>query len=371
MGRDPTRCLVLMQTMRIAYVTAHYAPFVGGVESHVIQIAKRVAKEHGVVVLTHQERPPLPSEELIDGVRVLRFRVPVASRNYAISPGLVGHLRSHTGRCDVVHAHGYHALPALFAALTKRAPLVFTPHYHGTGHSPFRTLLHPPYRRVGRIIFDRADRTIAVSEPEAELILRHFPDVRRKLVVIPNGVDEQALDAALPFETNRNVLLSAGRIEAYKQVDKTVAAVAHLPDDFVLRVTGDGPARAAVERIAAQLGVGDRVEFLGKVSEDQLYRWFRTASIYISMSSNEAMPVTLIECLAAGARVVASDIPAHRALMKKTGGTIALVPLDAEPAAVARAIVELAEQPVVPARVDTWDDVTNRTISLYQNMISA
>ena len=188
--------------MRIAFVCAHYAPMIGGVEKHVVEIATRMAAlGEDVDVLTHAEAGGgLPALEQVDGVNVRRFPVPIPSSNYAFSPALSRYLHRNGSSYDVVHAHGYHALPALQATLAKPRTLIFTPHYHGTGHSPFRKLLHPPYRRLGGMIFARAARTIAVSPPEARLILSHFPDVEPRLAVIPNGVDQQALDAAVPFE---------------------------------------------------------------------------------------------------------------------------------------------------------------------------
>jgi glycosyltransferase involved in cell wall biosynthesis len=357
--------------VKVAFVSAHYAPMIGGVEKHVVEIAGRLAARGDEVdVLTHEESDrSLPSEQVMEGVRVRRFPVPLPSTNYALSPALWRYLRGNAGRYDVLHAHGYHALPALQAALVKPPALVFTPHYHGTGHSPFRKLLHPPYRRLGRMIFERAGRTIAVSPPEAKLILSHFPEIEPRLVVIPNGVDQQALDAAQPFEEQRTVILSAGRIESYKQVDRTIAALAELPDDFVLRITGDGSARPELEAQVRSAGLTERVRFLGKVSEEDLYRWFASTSVYVSMSSNEAMPVTFIECLAAGARVVASDIPAHRDLVTKTEGSITLVPLDAPPRQIAEAIGNLAAEEPQKALIDTWDDVALRTSKAYEEAI--
>ncbi len=359
--------------MRVAFVAAHYAPMIGGVEKHMVEIATRVGREgNEVEMLTHAEADQdLPAVEMVEGVLVKRFPVPVPSTNFALSPALFRYLANHRYGYDIVHAHGYHALPALGAALADPPALVFTPHYHGTGHSPFRKLLHPPYRRAGRLIFERARRTIAVSPPEGDLILSHFPQIADRLVVVPNGVDQEAIDAAQPFQEPRTVLLSAGRLETYKQVDLTIRSLVQLPDTFVLRITGDGGARAELEHLVSELGLSDRVEFLGKVPEDDLYRWFRTASVYVSLSSNEAMPVTFIECLAAGAAVLASDIPAHRDLVKKTGGSISLVPLDAAPAVVAERIAELAATPPGPARVDTWDDVTRRTLEIYGEALTA
>ncbi|HEY1833463.1 MAG TPA: glycosyltransferase family 4 protein [Solirubrobacteraceae bacterium] len=355
--------------MRIAYVSAHYAPMVGGVEKHVAELAGCVARlGHRVEVLTHAEADTATTEER-DGVTVRRFGVPMASTNYAFSPALMKELVRVRDSFDVIHAHGYHALPALQAALSNPRTLVFTPHYHGTGHSRFRKLLHPPYRRLGAMIFHRAGRTIAVSPPEARLILSHFPAIESRLVVIGNGVHVDSVRDAQPLAESRRIVFSAGRLESYKQVDKTIDAMAHLPADYVLRITGDGAAREGLEARAAALGLDDRIAFLGKVSEQELYRWFRSCSVYVSMSSNEAMPVAFIESLAAGARVLASDIPAHRDLVKKTEGSIVLTALDTDPSALAERIEALAAQPAAPARIETWDDVAERTLEVYEEAI--
>lgn len=357
--------------MRVAFVCAHYAPMIGGVEKHVLEIAGALAN-HGceVDVVTHEEsKLGLASVEELDGVTVRRFPMLISSKNYAFSTRMRAYLQQAGERYDVVHAHGYHALPALIAASVNPNALVFTPHYHGTGHSPFRKLLHPPYRRLGKVIFDRAKRVIAVSPPEARLIERHFPAVASKLQVIPNGVDRKALAAAEPFQTDRTIVLSAGRLESYKHVEKTIAAFGHLDDSFALRVTGDGPAKAALEEQVQTLGLGERAQLMGKVSQDDLYRWFATASVYVSLSSNEAMPVALIECLAAGARVVASDIPAHQDLLAKTQGNIALVPLDASIEQVALAIRQQAAASAGTPQIDSWEEVAQLTLATYREAL--
>lgn len=355
--------------MRIAYVTPHFSPFIGGVEHHVLQIATRVAGQgHNVTVLTHQEPNPLPAVETLGAVTVRRFPVPVASTNFAMSPALCRHLVRAKNEYDLVHAHSYHALPALAARVFKQTPLVFTPHYHGTGHSSFRALLHRPYRRVGAKIFEGSDAIIAVSPAEAELIRTHFPPVSSRIHVIPNGVDARALAAANSFATDEVVILSAGRLEPYKQVDRTVASLRSLPDRFVLRVTGDGPARSAIADAVEIAALGGRVHLVGRVPEDVLHRWYKTASVYVTMSRHEAMGITIAEALAAGTRVVASDIPAHRSVQRSAGGTMRLVAVDASPAQLAEAIQDIVDAPVRPAMVETWDDVSERTARLYEDV---
>lgn len=361
--------------MRIAYISPRYTPFVGGVETHVSQIATRVATQgHQVEVLTQESDRDLPQTETIDGVMVRRFAVPLPSANFAFAPALWAYLRRHGADYDLVHAHSYHTLPSLGAAFSNARPLVFTPHYHGTGHSPLRRLLHGPYRFLGARIFARAGRVICVSEAEAALVRAHFPHAAGRVTVIPNGVDVAALRTAEPYPETRTIILSAGRLEEYKNVQLVVRALVHLDPRFALIVAGDGPARPLIQEAAARAGVSDRVHLLGRIDAASLRRWFRTAAVYVSMSRHEAFGITLLEGLAAGAGVVAADIPSYREVA--TGavpGTLELVPLDTSPQALAATIHDVAgrtRSAEVLADIPTWDDVATRTRAVYRALLT-
>lgn len=359
--------------MRIALVSAHYAPFAGGVESHVEEIAKRLAdRGETVEVLTHHDSPGLPDNELREGVLVRRHKVPVTSQHFALSPALWATLRRERHRYDVIHAHGYHCAAPLTAVMAGASPLVFTPHYHGTGHSPLRKAVHVPYRAAGAAIAARSKRIICVSRAEADLFLTHFSSARPRVTVIPNGVDPGRITAAQPFPGAEAVVITGGRLQSYKQVDRIVEAMALTTPELRLVVTGDGPERAALEALADERAVRERVRFIGRVETDLLYRWYASAEVFCSMSSNEAMPVTILELLAAGARVVASDIPAHRDIRDRTAGAITLVPLDAEPAVLASALeLALKESPASAQRIPTWDEVTTQTLDVYRGVAGA
>jgi glycosyltransferase involved in cell wall biosynthesis len=357
--------------MKICFVSGHYAPFAGGVETHIERIAFHLANQgDDVTVLTQSDDSQLPQEELIDGVRVRRFAVPLPSRHFAVSPALLRSLNAERGNWDVVHAHGYHSAAPLLAALARARPLVVTPHYHGTGHSAFRKGLHVPYRIIGSRIVAAASAVICVSEAEQSLFLSHFPTAASKTTVIPNGVDLDRLLAASPRPNEGRLIMSAGRLETYKHVDQTINAFAHLNAKYRLVVTGDGPDRRRLESIASELGLSDKIGFLGRIDVEDLYRWFRSADVYVSMSTNEAMPVTILELLACGARVVASDIPAHRNLKDHFGDWITVVPITASSQLLASEIEAAAESdrhgaPDVP----TWESVTAQTRLVYEGVL--
>ena len=395
------------QALRLALVSPRFSPAVGGLETHVLELGRRLAARGvDVEVLTQTDDPALPAVERLAGVTVRRFPVVVPSTNFAVALGLPRFLARQRARYDLVHVHNYHALPALGGALLAGdRPVVFTPHYHGTGHSPLRAALHRPYRLAGRRLFDRADHVVCVSQAEAELVGRHFPEAVAKITVVPNGVDAAAIETAVPYPSDarrrvpatrgavapardrERLVLSVGRLEAYKNVDAVVRALGELDDSYRLVVVGDGPAAARLRASVAPALV-DRVQFVGRIDRASLCRWYRTAAVYVNASDHEAFGIGALEALAGGAAVVLSDIPAHREVAERYAGARGrLVDRPCEPPRLAAAIRAAAQrreaavpdhagpgEAAVPDHagpgeaallLPTWDEVADRTLDLY------
>jgi glycosyltransferase involved in cell wall biosynthesis len=311
------------------------------------------------------------SVESIDGVVVRRFPLTVSASNYRCSLGLWRWLRGNAGRYDVLHAHSYHALAALPAALTNRTPLVFTPHYHGTGHSRLRAALHPLYRPLGRRIVARAGRIICVTRAERELLISHFPEARRRMVVVPNGTDP-APDLVASPEPGRGILC-VGRLERYKRVDRVIRAMTQLSADHRLDVVGAGPAREEWESLAARLGLlPDRVVFHGRLSDDAFHARMASAAAVVSASAHEAFGMAVADALTAGIPTVASFIPAHRELaaMAAPGAPLWLVNPDDEVALADALRVAAGSERAEHGRntLPTWSDVVLATREVYASV---
>lgn len=361
--------------LKIALVAPRFAPDIGGVETHVRELATRLASlGMSVEVLTQTSNRSLPKEEMLGNVIVRRFPVVFQSDNYAVSwqlPLFVARNRRHY---DLIHVHSYHALAALGAALLAGdRPVVFTPHYHGVGHSPFRNLLHRPYRLLGRLLFRRSDHVICVSHAEARLVAGHFPEVASKIAVIPNGVDTSDLTAAAPFEVRGHVILSVGRLESYKNVDAAINAISELDESYVLRIVGEGPEGMRLRHRVSALDLSSRVEFLGRIDRSSLCRWHRTASVYVNLSRQEAFGISALEALASGTAVVLSDIPAHKEILERyagESGRVARWPLN--PSYVAEVIKAASNGQRSAARaaaLPSWDAVAEETANLYASTI--
>jgi glycosyltransferase involved in cell wall biosynthesis len=356
--------------VRIGVVTNAYHPDIGGVETHVRRLcAALVAAGDEIEVLTQHAGG---STETLDGVLIRRFPLTVGARNYRFSHELWRWLRHHAGRYDLLHAHSYHALAALPAALTNRTPLVFTPHYHGTGHSPLRAALHPIYRPAGRRIVARSSRLICVTRAERELLVRDFPEATDRMVVIPNGTDPARRDPGprpdLSREPGRRILC-VGRLERYKRVDRVIRAMTRLPADHSLDVVGSGPVRDELEQLTRRLALTGRVHFHGRLDDDEFAARMAAASAAVSASEHEAFGMAVADALNAGLPTVASFIPAHRELAVMSGSAVPLRLVNPDDEAALADALRIAAGTTRAAwggnTLPSWSDVVLATREVY------
>lgn len=360
--------------MRIAQIVASYHPRIGGIETHVRRVAQGCAEAgDDVTVFTHQVDGS-PVDECIDAVRVRRFPLTVRSRNYPLSLSLFNDLRSHITDFDIVHVHSYHTLIG-HAAVGSGLPLVFTPHYHGTGHSPWRAFLHLLYRPLGDRQFKAADAVICVSDAERDLVIKNFPRVAGKVGTIPNGVDPNPRESGdETFTPHDPLFLTVGRLERYKNVDLIIDAFRALRSPAVLVVVGEGPDRRRLEHHAKTSKPGWPVHFTGRIQDRVVGRLFAEADVVVSASDHEAFGITLAEGLTSGARVVASAIPAHASLARMAGVDAPVALVDPRNT---RQFTELLAKSLSAGRfsagylkLPSWAEVVADTRELYARVLS-
>jgi glycosyltransferase involved in cell wall biosynthesis len=204
-----------------------------------------------------------------------------------------------------------------------KAPVVFTPHYHGRGHTRVREALHRAYRPAGRRLMAASRRIVVDTDAEAGLVLRDFPRHvhRDKITVVPPAVADP-VRGRKSYPGESHVVLTVARQEPYKRTDLLVRAVVELRSRAVparLVVVGDGTGMAACRELVARLGAEDVVTFTGHAAEETLGRWWASASLYATASRHEAFGIGLAEALVAGLPVIASAIPAHREVIRLAG----------------------------------------------------
>ncbi len=312
--------------MRIVQVTPFFYPHAGGVESHVRGIARELAREgHDVTIVTSRFAPNLPTEEDLEGYRIVR------SRSLGVMLGTpidVGTRRTVRGlSSDIFHLHYPPPLTSYFATrgLARRpVPVCLT--YHCDLYLPgvAGTLLSGLYQTVFLpSTLDRANRIIVHTKSygNTSAMLRG-----RNLSVIPSavdldrfrpGLDASALRSSLRLDGKR-VVIFTGRLVPHKGVDVLLQALVRLPTDVVAVVVGAGPRLPSLVGLARRLGVEDRVRFCPAVSDEALPRYLALADLFVFPSQNrlEGFGLVIAEAMAAGLPVVIADMPGVREVIE-------------------------------------------------------
>jgi glycosyltransferase involved in cell wall biosynthesis len=370
-GKQGTTVPLPKRSLRVAQITPRFYPYVGGVERHVQQIGLGLAAR-GVQIDVYTTDPSgrLPRVDVIDGIVVRRFPAWAPNSAYFLSVALLRYLARCASDYDVIHAHNYHALPAILCLwMAREVPKVLTPHYHGSSASPFRNVLLRGYKTLSRMALPGASRIICVSEAEAQLLKGDFPGIESRTVVIPNGVDLEGLKAATPIPLQHPSVLCVGRLESYKNVDLIVRALAHLPD-HALYLVGDGPHGEPLMRLAVQTGVEKRIHRFANVKDRQLYQFYRSADVVVNLSRFESFGMAVIEAIAAGAPLVLSDIPVFRPYGGTFGG-IRLVSADATEREVAQAIGEMCRLGRCTRDLSelSWTEIATQILDVYMDVL--
>jgi glycosyltransferase involved in cell wall biosynthesis len=378
--------------MKIIQVCPRYYPDIGGVETHVKEISERLVKKgFDVEVLCTQpflkkksvtKRTTKNSfsfstgflfckkkkcEEVINGVRVRRFRALAPKDAYFFAPQIYFYLKK--ANSDLIHAHSYHALPALFAALAKnRRTFVFTPHYHGKGHTVLRDLLHKPYKFIGSRIFRDADRVVCVSRYEQELIKGNFAISDEKLVYIPNGIHVE--EFRRNGVKNKKALLYVGRLERYKGIHCIIEALRDL-DDFRLVIVGKGPYEGELRRLASRINVNMRIDWLKDLTREELLKQYKTAGVFVFLSSFEAFGITVAEALASGTPCIVAEMGALKEFVDdKTcfglGYSVDVKKLAEKIRDVSNRDINLSDLPM--EKIKSWDEVVEEYEKLYREI---
>jgi phosphatidylinositol alpha-mannosyltransferase len=314
--------------VRVALVCPYSLSVPGGVQAQVLALAQAFrGGGHEAQVLAPWDGPPPEADNVIAVGRSIRVRVNGSVASMAPLPGplLRAALALQRGRFDVIHLHEPLAPSITIAALAcHAAPVVGT--FHAAGD---RT----PYRWLGPLLKPlaaRIDWRVAVSEPAKRLAHRYLGG---SYEVLFNGIDVNRYDSVAARAVEVPTILFLGRHEVRKGLDVLLEAMAALPADVRLWVGGDGPETVRLRR---RYGGDRRVEWLGRLSEDDKIARLRSASVVCIPSLHaESFGVALLEAMAAQTPVVASDLPGYRHL--GGGGGALLIP-PGEPRSLAAAL---------------------------------
>jgi phosphatidylinositol alpha-mannosyltransferase len=275
----------------------------------------------------------------------------------------------HTFEPDVVHLHEPLAPGANHATLVGTTiPTVGTFHSARPGRNPWYQTFRSPLRALLR----RITVATAVSDQAARQVALSFGT---ECEIVPNGVEVDRFAVGDAIRTNRPAIFFVGRFEPRKGVAVLLDAFARLDCDADLWMAGDGPLRKRMEQRAVA-----HVEWLGRVTDEEKAARLRSVSIACFPAiDGESFGVVLLEAMAAGAAVVASDIDGYRDVARHEREAL-LVPAgdtDALAAALRRLLDDdVGRKELVTAgrmRADEFsmDRLAARFVGIYERAIAA
>ena len=376
--------------MHVLIINSEYPPIGGGAGNASANLAKELAAlGQDVTVLTTQYGS-LPVDILENGVRILRIkslrrqkdRSGVVEQSIFMLAGILGVMSLlRDWRPDVIVA--FFGIPSgVIAWLTQKVTKIpylvslrggdvpgFRPYDFAFYHRLVAPLLHKVWRRAGSV----------VANSQGLGALGKAFDKQVDIQIIPNGVDLLRYRIVDDRDWMPSNLLWVGRLVYQKGLDiliKSLAGLKSMP--WTLNLVGDGSHRPELERMAVEHGIAERIEFMGWLDRDVLFQYFKKANLFVFPSRHEGMPNAILEAMACGLPVIATQISGNEDLIHH-GENGLLVPTE-DPMALREALRTLlldAERRkqmgfASRARVESsyaWEKVAMQYLALMHDVI--
>ena len=352
---------------------------VGGAEEALLALLGRLDRARWTPTLLHHDEPGiaelLERAEALDVARRVVPPLPLGLGGARNVPAFVRELRRRPP--DLFHAQLTWPLDAkwaLLGAVAAGVPALATVQLFPHG------VLDRSNRLQLAVLGRRVDRWIAVSSDIAQRLRETFRLPASKIEVVTNGVAaapprprDEALRRELGGAPGRPLVLLVARLEQQKGIDVLLRAAVDVDASFA--VAGDGAERAELERRAVELGVADRVRFLGRRTD--VGELLAAADVFALPSRYEGTSLALLEAMAAGKPVVATAIGGNDEIVED-GRTGLLVPAE-DPRALAAALARLAGDAATAAALGaaaraeverrfSWDAVAARVGAIYEQV---
>ncbi len=312
--------------MRIAHITATFPPYSGGTGNVCFHNARELAhRGHDVHVFTVAV-PNTPNQENHEGVTIHRLRSLMQIGNAPLLPQLLFTLRNF----DILHIHYPFILGAEFVKLASslyHSPLIISLHNDLIGYGLRKSIFS---------IYQYFSARFTVNHAAALCVVTcdHFQHSKLRrlicrdtlpIIEIPNGVDTikfhprgQTIRThyGIPKEAILFLFVAAlDKAHHYKGLGRLLQASQALPEEVWLMIVGDGDLRAAYQKQAALMNINSRIIFAGNIPQPHLPPIYRSADVTILPSSAESFGLVIIESLACGTPVIASNIPGVRSVV--------------------------------------------------------
>ena len=374
--------------MHVCMITSEFPPKSGGVGYYVYYLSRKLKeKGHDVTVVTRGSVGGTTSEVIDD---VLVFKVsyyPIYPLNVAIHGAILRKfMRSLEHKFHLIHFHTP-LVPSIKTSLptitTVHTPMKVDARYHEVADLyslAERTQCALIYPVVESKLFGVSNMLTAVSLSVAKE-LEEYGLSANDITIVGNGVDEKRYFPTHNRKCSERYILYTGVLRARKGLFDLVECakiVCERFSDIRFVISGRGPFRSKMEKMVDGYGLKDRFVFLGYVSLDRLVKTYQDATVHIIPSHYEGLPTVLLEAMACGLPVVATDVGGNSEVIA-SGVNGFLVPAK-QPKIMAETVSKLLDNETLREKIGaaaretiekhySWDRITDNFLKSYEILL--
>lgn len=366
--------------MKIAIIVCSFPPkFLGGTEVATYNIAKHLAKRgHDVHVMTQVDvDPPIESKgekfnvhsmkiKKVPLIGILLFWIKVLFTLKKIKPDII-HIQS----IDI-------GIGGLLGKILLKKPYVV----YGRGGDVYSPWVFK--KIISKIIIKNAGAVIALTEDMKQEMTKIY---KRDITVIPNGLDitkfinlsKENIRRKMNIPNDVKIIIFIGRLKSVKGVEYLIEAMGLLGQKDVktkLLLVGDGAERERLEQLVKELELTKNVMFVGRVSNEDIPKFLTMSDILVLPSLTEGFPNTILEAMASGLPIIATNIRGIPEIIKN--GENGFLVESKNPEAIAEKILSLFENNELRKTISkknkedvkrySWEDTTKKIEDIYQSV---
>ena len=376
---DSEEARLMKKTLNVLMVAASYFPYIGGLETHVHEVGRRLCHRGvNVTLLTtiaHGDMPRLPQEDNVEGMRIIRVQAWLRQQEYYIAPEIYSVIKN--GHWDLVHCQGCHTFVppvAMLGARQAKIPYILT--FHTGGHSSgWRNRIRATQWRMLRPLLAHATKLIGVSRFEVEYFreVLHLPE--KQFTIIPNGALLPAIPKFASSMPNQTLIASVGRLERYKGHQHLITALPKIREqrpDARLLIVGKGPYETTLHKLAEKVGVAEHVEIRSVAASDRqgMAELLSQVALVALLSEYEAHPISIMEALVLQRPVLVANTSALREFVEQ--GLARAVSLQSTPEEIAQVALQQIMHPLIPPTslvLPTWDECAEQLQAIYNTYV--
>jgi glycosyltransferase involved in cell wall biosynthesis len=368
--------------MNIIQIFPYYPPHMGGAEQRIRTLSERLAKKgHKVEVFTSDIG--CPKDKQLRSTKNLKIHYLPGKKfgNLVIMSSLYKELKK-VPQDSIMHMHVVHMFtPEIIRLVSKIRKIPYIIHIRGDLSSSkiFIRKVLECYKEVflKRTLKD-SHKLIVLTEDYKKMILNRYKLNLDNIYTIPNATDFKIIDKKeihLSFELNN--LLFVGRLTEEKNVDSIIHALYLLKNKSInFKIVGEGEYKKKLINLIKELNLNKRVIFLGELNRKNLYKEYLKSDLVILPSKYECFSSVLLEAMATGVPIIASDIPGTRNVIKNGHNGLLVKPT---PEKIAEAIDKLIKNPKLREKLArnglkevkkySWDKIVEQTERVYEEVL--